>query len=43
MKDELDWEPDTSLDEGLRRVYEYAQTELEGPKTQAAPDGGEHK
>ena len=43
MKDELDWEPDTSLDEGLRRVYEYAQAELEETKTPAAPDGGENR
>ncbi|MFC7197246.1 hypothetical protein ACFQL4_25735 [Halosimplex aquaticum] len=29
MKDELDWEPEVSLEDGLREVYEYAQTELD--------------
>jgi len=43
MKTELDWEPDTPLNEGLRRVYEYAQAELDGTKTPSAPDGGERE
>ena len=43
MKDELDWEPDTPLNEGLRRVYEYAETKLDGTKPTATPDGGERE
>ena len=40
MKSELDWEPSVSLDEGLRRVYEWAEAELDGSKQEAVADGG---
>ena len=40
MKDELDWEPSVSLEEGLREVYEWAEAELEGSKREAVADGG---
>ncbi|MFB6295418.1 MAG: NAD-dependent epimerase/dehydratase family protein, partial [Halobacteriales archaeon] len=41
MKAELDWEPSVSLEEGLRNVYEWAESELEGTKQAAVADGGE--
>lgn len=40
MKDELDWEPSVSLEEGLRNVYEWAEAELEELKQEAVADGG---
>ena len=40
MKEELDWEPSVSLEEGLRNVYEWAEAELEGSKQEAVADGG---
>jgi UDP-glucose 4-epimerase len=40
MKEELDWEPSVSLEEGLRNVYEWAEAELEGTKRKAVADGG---
>jgi len=40
MKDELDWKPSVSLEEGLREVYEWAEAELEGSKPEAVADGG---
>jgi UDP-glucose 4-epimerase len=40
MKVELDWEPSVSLEEGLRNVYEWAESELEGTKQAAVADGG---
>ena len=42
MRDELDWSPSVSMEEGLRRVYEWAEAELEaGPTRQAVTtDGG---
>jgi len=40
MKDELDWEPSVSFEEGLRKVYEWAEAELEGSKREAVADGG---
>jgi UDP-glucose 4-epimerase len=43
MEEELDWEPSTSLEEGLRNVYEWAEQELEGPKPAAVADGGENE
>ncbi|MFD1514124.1 NAD-dependent epimerase/dehydratase family protein [Halomarina rubra] len=41
MKAELDWEPSVAFNEGLRRVYEWAEEELEEKKQVAATDGGE--
>lgn len=41
MKKELDWEPSVALDDGLERVYEWAEEELEGAKQAAVADGGE--
>ncbi|WP_274326169.1 NAD-dependent epimerase/dehydratase family protein [Halosimplex aquaticum] len=43
MKDELDWEPEVSLEDGLREVYEYAQTELDAAAPTATADGGERQ
>ena len=40
MKDELDWEPSVSFEQGLREVYEWAEAELEGSKQEAVADGG---
>ncbi|MHB9288008.1 NAD-dependent epimerase/dehydratase family protein [Halobacteriales archaeon Cl-PHB] len=40
MKDELDWEPSVSLEEGLQKVYEWAEKELEATNRQAVADGG---
>jgi nucleoside-diphosphate-sugar epimerase len=34
MIDELDWEPSISLRDGLHRVYEWAEQELEGTKSE---------
>ncbi|WP_256546763.1 NAD-dependent epimerase/dehydratase family protein [Halobellus inordinatus] len=41
MKEELDWEPSVSFEEGLRNVYEWAEAELEGTKKVAATERGE--
>jgi len=41
MKAELDWEPSVKLADGLERVYEWAEAELEGPKQEAVADGGD--
>lgn len=41
MKAELDWEPTMPLKEGLRQVYRWAETELEGPKQPTVTDGGD--
>lgn len=41
MKDTLDWEPSLLLDEGLRRVYEWAEAELEEPTHSAVTNGGD--
>jgi len=40
MKDELNWEPSVSLEEGLRNVYEWAEAELGGAKQNVVADGG---
>jgi UDP-glucose 4-epimerase len=40
MKKELDWEPSVALDDGLERVYQWAEGELEGSKEAAVADGG---
>ena len=32
MTDRLDWEPSVSLDEGLRRIYRWAESELDAPE-----------
>jgi nucleoside-diphosphate-sugar epimerase len=39
MKDELNWEPEIPLREGLEEVYEYAEAELEGTKQPIVADG----
>jgi UDP-glucose 4-epimerase len=41
MIEELEWEPKTPFDEGLRRVYEWAAEELDAKEQVAATDGGE--
>ncbi|QKY22020.1 NAD-dependent epimerase/dehydratase family protein (plasmid) [Halolamina sp. CBA1230] len=41
MKAELDWEPSVKLEDGLERVYEWAEKELEGTKQAAVADGGD--
>lgn len=41
MKAELDWEPSVPLEAGLERVYEWAETELEGTRQAAVADGGD--
>ena len=40
MRQELDWEPTTSLDDGLREVYGWAEGELEQRTPVAVSDGG---
>ena len=40
MKDELNWEPSVSLEEGLKNVYEWAEEELKEAKQKAVADGG---
>jgi nucleoside-diphosphate-sugar epimerase len=40
MKGELDWEPSISLDEGLKKVYKWAQIKLKESKQEAVADGG---
>ncbi|MCT9098180.1 NAD-dependent epimerase/dehydratase family protein [Haloarchaeobius sp. HME9146] len=39
MKEELDWEPGVSLDDGLQQVFEWARSELEGTKPVAPAEG----
>ena len=41
MKDELNWEPNVSLEEGLREVYEWAEAELKRSKREVVADGGD--
>lgn len=41
MREELDWEPSVPLEEGLREVYEWAETELDGQTQTVAADGGD--
>jgi UDP-glucose 4-epimerase len=41
MKEELNWEPSTRLEDGLEQVYEWAESELDGPKQAAVTDGGD--
>lgn len=41
MKAELDWEPSVTLEDGLERVYEWAEGELDAPKQAAVADGGD--
>jgi len=40
IEEELDWEPDISLDEGLRQVYEWAESELDGVEQPLLQAGG---
>jgi UDP-glucose 4-epimerase len=40
MEAELDWEPTVSLEDGLKKVYEWAEAELDGTKQTAVADGG---
>jgi len=41
MEAELDWKPSVTLEEGVREVYEYAESELNGKSQAVAADGGE--
>jgi UDP-glucose 4-epimerase len=41
MKTELDWEPSVPLEDGLERVHEWAEGELEETKQAAVADGGD--
>lgn len=41
MKRELEWEPSVSLDEGLRVIYEWAESELDRDRKELAVPGGE--
>ena len=40
MKQALDWEPSTSLEDGLREVYRWAEEELDVQRQEAVADGG---
>jgi UDP-glucose 4-epimerase len=40
MKAELDWEPSVGLEDGLERVYDWAEAELDDSKEMIAADGG---
>jgi nucleoside-diphosphate-sugar epimerase len=42
MRNELEWEPSVSLDEGLKQVYEWAETKL-GQANQPTSTKGGHK
>jgi UDP-glucose 4-epimerase len=41
MEAELEWTPSTTLEEGVREVYEYARSELNEKSEAVAADGGE--
>ena len=41
MKAELDWSPQVSLEEGLREVYQWAESKLEDSEQRAVADGGD--
>jgi len=41
MEAELEWTPSTTLEEGVREVYEYARSELNDKSEAVAADGGE--
>jgi nucleoside-diphosphate-sugar epimerase len=41
LREELDWEPTVSLDEGLRRMYAWTADELGAPNEPLVADGGE--
>ncbi|SFR66917.1 NAD-dependent epimerase/dehydratase family protein [Halogeometricum limi] len=41
MKQTLEWEPTISIDDGLRRVYEWAEDELGHTRQAVAADGGQ--
>ncbi|MFC7248515.1 NAD-dependent epimerase/dehydratase family protein [Halomicroarcula sp. GCM10025324] len=40
MRAELDWEPSVSLEDGLERVYEWAERELDADRPVVSADGG---
>ncbi|MFC6733945.1 NAD-dependent epimerase/dehydratase family protein [Haladaptatus sp. GCM10025893] len=40
MTEELEWEPETPFEEGLQRVYNWAEEELKGKKQVITTDGG---
>ena len=42
MREALDWQPETPLAEGLRRVYAWAEAALGDRKEPAVADGGPH-
>lgn len=41
MREALDWTPQVSIEEGLRGVYEWVESELESSQRTAVADGGE--
>jgi len=41
MTEELDWTPDVTLDDGLRRVYDWAASKLNQPAETVTIDGGD--
>lgn len=43
MSEELEWQPQVSLNDGLQRVYEWAEGELNGTKRPAVADGGDNE
>lgn len=40
MREALDWVPEVSIEEGLEKVYEWAEAELEGSRQPAVANGG---
>ena len=44
MEEALDWKPETTLEEGVERIFEWAESEInETQKQTAAADGGERE
>ena len=41
MNEALDWEPSVPLNDGLERVYEWAEGELKDTQQPTVADGGD--